>query len=54
MNPKLNEVVAPSLYKCLKGKTCFHFNKESQINEEELTLLLENGMNDWRKLGYMK
>src|SRR5437016_2011320 len=24
--------VAPSLYKCLKGKTCFHFKKEEQVN----------------------
>jgi len=53
MNPKLNGV-APSLYKCLKGKTCFHFNNELQINEGELTLLLENGINAWRKYGYLE
>ena len=52
MNTKLKEV-APSLYKCLKGKTCFHFNKEEQINEKELTLLLEKGMIAWQKLDYM-
>ncbi len=52
MDTKLKEV-APSLYKCLKGKTCFHFNKEEQINEKELTLLLEKGMIAWEKLGYM-
>jgi hypothetical protein len=53
MNTKLKEV-APSLNKCLKGKTCFHFNKEEQINEKELTSLLEKGMIAWKKLGYMK
>jgi hypothetical protein len=52
IDTKLKEV-APSLYKCLKGKTCFHFNKEEQINEKELTLLLEKGMIAWEKLGYM-
>jgi len=52
MDTKLIEV-APSLNKCLKGKTCFHFNKEEQINEKELTLLLEKGMIAWKKSGYM-
>ncbi len=52
MDPKLKEV-APSLYKCLKGKTCFHFNKEEQINEKELILLLEKGIIAWKKSGYM-
>src|ERR1041385_2934781 len=27
MNKEMKDV-APSLYKCLKGKTCFHFKKE--------------------------
>ena len=53
MDTKLNEV-APSLYKCLKGKTCFHFTKEDQVNEKELTLLLEKGILAWEKFGYMK
>ena len=52
MNEKLKEI-APSLIKCLKGKTCFHFSKEEQINEKELTLLLEKGMIAWKKSGYM-
>jgi hypothetical protein len=53
MDTKLNEI-APSLYKCLKGKTCFHFNKEEQVNEKELTLLLKRGLIAWEKFGYMK
>jgi hypothetical protein len=53
MNEKLKEV-APSLYKCLKGKTCFHFKKEEQVNEKELDALLKSGVKAWEKSGYMK
>lgn len=53
MNTKLQEV-APDLYKCLKGKTCFHFKKEEQLNEKELKALLKHGMTAWKKMGYMK
>ena len=53
MNTKMLEV-APSLCKCLKGKTCFHFKKEEQVNEAELALLLEKGLAAWIRLGYMK
>jgi hypothetical protein len=53
MNTQLKEV-APSLYKCLKGKTCFHFKKEEQINEKELNALLKKGVAAWKKAGYMK
>lgn len=53
MNTGLKEV-APTLYKCLKGKTCFHFKKEEQVNEEELNTLLKVGMKAWEKAGYMK
>ncbi len=52
MNANLREV-APSLYKYLKGKTCFHFTKEEQVNEQELTLLLQEGFMFWEKSGYM-
>jgi hypothetical protein len=53
MNSSLKEV-APSLYKCLKGKTCFHFKKEEQVNEKELNALLKKGLAAWKKMGYMK
>jgi hypothetical protein len=53
MNTQLKEV-APSLYKCLKGKTCFHFKKEEQVNEKELAALLKKGVAAWKKAGYMK
>src|SRR5882672_10973051 len=48
INAQLKEV-APSLYKCLKGKTCFHFKKEEQVNEKELNALLKKGVGAWKK-----
>jgi len=53
LDPKLQEV-APSLHKCLKGKTCFHFSKVEQIDEQELINLFKKGEITWQKLGYMK
>ena len=44
---------APSLMKLLKGKTCFHFKKEEQVNEKELNALLKLGVQAWRKEGYL-
>ncbi|MFM7022184.1 MAG: hypothetical protein ACKOXB_04340 [Flavobacteriales bacterium] len=45
---------APDLWKCLKGKTCFHFKKESDVNEKELAAILKIGVDAWKKMGYMK
>jgi len=53
MNTQLKDT-APSLYKCLKGKTCFHFKKEEQVDEKELNALLKKGVEAWKKMGYMK
>lgn len=53
MNPKMLDV-APGLVKYLKGKTCFHFKKEEQVNEKELKALLKQGVAAWKKMGYMK
>ena len=52
MNPALLEV-APALKKLLKGKTCYHFKEEAQVNESELKLLLQEGIIVWKKLGYL-
>jgi hypothetical protein len=52
-NTKLLEMV-PSLTKFLKGKTCFHFTKEEQVDEKELKVLLKNGISVWKKEGYIK
>lgn len=53
MNPKLKET-APAIFKCLKGKSCFHFKKEEQVDEKELNALLKAGLKAWEKEGYMK
>ena len=45
--------LAPNLYKCLKGKTCFHFKKIEQIHEAELRILLNEGIKLWAKSGYL-
>ncbi|MBI1770702.1 MAG: hypothetical protein HYR67_20220 [Bacteroidetes bacterium] len=45
---------APTLLKCLKGKTCFHFKKEEQVNEKELDALLKLGVQAWKNKGYLK
>ncbi|SRR5258708_7852576 len=46
--------IAPTLLKCLKGKTCFHFKKEDQVIKKELDALLKLGMKAWEDQGYMK
>jgi hypothetical protein len=48
------ESLAPTLYKNLKGKTCFHFKKPEQVNEKELDALLKKGVEIWQDQGYMK
>lgn len=53
MNAGMKDV-APSLYKFLKGKTCFHFKKEEDVNEKELNALLKSGIAAWKKAGYMQ
>ena len=52
MNMKMMEV-APSLLKYLKGKTCFHFKKVEQVDEKELSGLMELGVAAWYEAGYM-
>ena len=44
----------PTMFKFLKGKTCFHFKKPEQVNEKELSALLKKGVQAWKKSGYMK
>ena len=46
--------VAPTLCKCLKGKTCFHFKKPEQVDEKELGELLKLGLKAWKDKGYLK
>ena len=44
----------PTMAKCLKGKTCFNFKKQEQVNAKELNALLKKGVQAWKKMGYMK
>ncbi len=53
LDSKLNEYM-PSMIKYLKGKTCFHFKKEEQVDEKELQAVLKAGIEKWKELGYMK
>lgn len=46
--------ICPTILKCLKGKTCFHFKKTEQVNEKELNAMLKKGAVAWKKMGYMK
>lgn len=43
----------PSLIKCLKGKTCFHFKKLDQVNEKEFQAMLKKGLQIWKENGYL-
>jgi len=45
---------APSTMQLLTGKSCIHFRKEEQVNEKELNALLKQGVQAWKKRGYMK
>ncbi len=54
MNPDEFKSLAPTIYKCLKGKTCFHFKKEEQVDEKELSAMLKKGVQAWKKAGYLK
>ena len=47
------EKTIPTLMKCLKGKTCFHFKNIEQLNEKEMAAMLKKGMQAWKKNGYM-
>ena len=32
--------IAPNTYKHLKGKTCFHFKKSTDVNEKEISAIM--------------
>ena len=54
IQPDLFKDLAPNLFKCLKGKPCFNFKKEEQVDSKELAALLKKGVEAWKKCGYMK
>lgn len=48
------KALIPTMIKTLKGKTCFNIKKPEQVNENELTALLEKGVEAWKENGYMQ
>lgn len=46
--------LAPTVMRCLKGKSCFNFKKEEEVVEKELYALLKKGVQSWKKQGYLK
>ncbi len=54
MNEEAYKPLAPNTWKKLKGKTCFHFKKETDINESELNELFKKGIEQYKKQGWVK
>lgn len=54
MNPEDFKSIAPTVMKCLDGKSCFHFKKEEQVVEKELRAMFKKGIELYRKQGFMK
>ena len=54
MNEKEFKPLAPETYKTLKGKTCFHFKKETDVNEKEIQELFKKGIAFYKKMGWIK
>ncbi|MEZ5014762.1 MAG: hypothetical protein R2794_10770 [Chitinophagales bacterium] len=52
-NKKFMEV-APAAMECLDGKTCFHFKKPEQIIEQEIRRMMEIGIKNYKKSGWIK
>lgn len=54
VKPDAFKDLAPTLFKTLKGKTCFNIKKAEQVDSKELAALLKKGVEAWGKEGYMK
>jgi len=54
LNVKEFVSIAPNTYKCLKGKTCFHFKKPEDVNEKELNAMIKKGIEYYKKQGWIK
>ena len=54
MNATEFKALAPNTYKTLKGKTCFHFKKEEDVNEKELSAMFKLGIQHYKKQGWIK
>ena len=54
MNPEDFKTIAPTVMKCLDGKSCFHFKKEEQVVEKELRAMFKKGIQFYKKQGWIK
>lgn len=54
MNGKELSEKIPQLKKALSGKTCFNFSKPEEADETELHLLIKQGIDFYKKQGYVK
>jgi hypothetical protein len=54
MHEEIFKPLAPNTWKCLKGKTCFHFKKLEQIDTKEINALMETGIKSFKKQGWVK
>jgi len=54
VNPNLLEGMSDDLKKRMQGKSCFNFKTVDEKLFKELGKLTKNGMQDYRKAGYLK
>lgn len=47
------EKIIPNTLKLLKGKTCFHFKNENEIDDSELRKMFKVGISGYKKLGWI-
>lgn len=52
MQPDIEKAI-PNLKKYLKGKTCFHFKKATDINTTEMDLMLAEGVRVLKEAGQL-
>jgi Domain of unknown function (DU1801) len=46
--------IAPNTFKHLEGKTCFHFKKIEDVDEQEIQLLFKKGIEFYKKQSWVK
>ncbi len=51
--PKLLEIIKPELLKCLKGKSCFHINKDDPILFSQIDEALKIGKTAYIERGWL-
>jgi hypothetical protein len=54
MNENEFKDLAPKAWKCLKGKTCFHFKKLEDLDVKEINALMKKGVAAYKRMGWIK